>query len=113
MASKTERRPVKERGVVTPQPDLFVIKIGDRSGKVRVSSTEQAAGLLEKLAKAIAKPGADRSKVFQSGSGRPVYAYFLEASDPAKMIREDASGRQTVGRFAGGRFRAIRSSRTI
>jgi len=105
--------PVKERRVATPRPDLFVIKVGDGNGKPHVSPKEQTNGVLARVARVMTRSGADRTRVFQSSSGKPVYAYFVQAADPTKVVREDASGRQTIGRFVGGRFRAIRSARAI
>jgi hypothetical protein len=102
--------PVQERRLPTPRPDLFVVKIGDRYRKFSASPKEQTAGILARLAKAIATPGADRTRLFQSSSGKPVYAYFIHAEDPTKIVREDASGRQTIGRLVGGRFRASSSA---
>lgn len=58
----------------------------------------------------MARAGPDRARVFQSSSNRPVYAYYVQAGDPTRMIREDAAGRKTVGRFVSGRFRPLRSA---
>jgi hypothetical protein len=103
--------PVQERRVATPRPDLFVIKIGDGHGKLQVSPKEQTTDILARLAKSLTKPGANRARVFLSSSGRPVYAYSIHTDDPTKIVRENASGQQTVGRFVGGRFRPIRPAR--
>jgi hypothetical protein len=104
--------PGQERRVATPRPDLFVLRIGDSYGKPQLVRKEQATGVLARLAKALSKPGADRQKLFQSSAAKPVYAYFIEAEDPTKVVREDVSGRRTVGRLVRGRFRALRSPRT-
>jgi len=113
-----DSRPVKrtrlqERRVATPNRDLLVIKVGERYEKLQVSPKERASGILARMAKAIAKPGADRTRVFQSASGKPVYAYSIYSKDTTKVIREDASGHQTVGRFVSGRFRPISSARAV
>lgn len=96
-----------ERRVVTPDPSLMVVKIGDESKRADVSPQENASSLFAKLAKVIAKPGTSRSQVFRSGSGRRVYAYSVFAADPSKLVREDAKGTKTVGRLVNGRFRAV------
>lgn len=67
---------------------------------------EQAADVLARIAKVLAKPGIDRKRVFQGTSGKPVYAYFVYSKDPSKVVREDVGGHQVIGRFVGGRFRA-------
>ena len=104
---------VQERRVATPSPDLLVIKIGERYEKLQVFAKERASGVLARVAKAMTKPGADRTRVFQSTSGKPVYAYFIHPKDPTKVVREEASGRQTVGRFVSGRFRPMNSARAV
>jgi len=103
---------VMERRVATPRPDLFVIKVGDRQARAQVSPREQTSGVLATVAKVMTRPGANRATLFQSSSGKPVYAYFTQTGDPTKLVREDSSGRQTVGRFVSGRFRAVRSAKT-
>src|SRR6266542_6032782 len=92
---------VQERRIATPSRDLLLIKVGERHPKKLVSPRERKSAVLAKLARVIAKPGADRTRVFQSTSRTPVYAYFIDSEDTTQVIREDASGRQTVGRFVG------------
>jgi len=103
------RNAVQERRVATPNPDLLVIKLGERYEKLQVSPKERVSGILAKVAKVMTKPGADRTRVFQSASGKPVYAYFIYSKDPTKVVREDVSGRRTVGRLVNGRFRLARA----
>jgi hypothetical protein len=79
--------------------------------KLDLPASERAAGLLAKLAKVISKPGIDRSLVFRSSTGKPVYAYSVSSQDPSEIVREDASGRRTIGRFVNGRFRPLGSSK--
>jgi hypothetical protein len=95
----------QERRVATPRPDLLLIKIGEPQRKLKVSPKERASGLLASVAKVMSKPGADRTRLFQSTGSKPVYAYFIYSKDPTKVVREDASGRQTIGRFVSRRFR--------
>jgi hypothetical protein len=77
----------------------------------RGNGKDRVGDILARLAKAISKPGIDRAHIFRSESGKPVYAYFVSSEDPSKIVREDVLGRRTVGRLAGGRFRAVRSSK--
>ncbi|MGC4051758.1 MAG: hypothetical protein QM757_20620 [Paludibaculum sp.] len=96
---------VLERRVATTDPDLVVVRIGKPIKKAVVPAREQVSGVLKRVGKAMKKPGADRARVFASISGKPVYAYSLYTKDPTKIVREDASGQRTIGRFVGGRFR--------
>ena len=119
VASSPRKRPsktsggnrLKEHRVETPRPDLVVVRIGDRLPKVQVHPQERASGLVAKVAKAMAKPGLTRAQVFQGTSGK-VYAYSVYSKDPSKVVREDASGHKTLGRFVTGRFRPMSSGRT-
>lgn len=96
-----------ERRVATPRADLLVIKIGERYQKEALSPKEKASAVLARLGKAMSKPGVDRSRVFRSISGKPVYAYSIDPKDTSKIVREDAAGRKITGRFLSGKFRAI------
>jgi hypothetical protein len=103
---------LEERRIPTPNPDLAVMRIGKAIKKVKVSPGEQASGVLARVAKVMNKPGANRAGIFKSVSGRPVFAYFVYAKDPTKVVREDVTGRQTVGKIVGGRFRSAGSPST-
>jgi hypothetical protein len=59
-------------------------EVGERYEKLQVSPKERASGILARIAKAIAKPGADRTRVFQSASSKPVYAYSIYSKDTTK-----------------------------
>jgi hypothetical protein len=102
----------QERRVPTPSPDLFVVRTGGSTGKVKVTQAGQAPNLVARVGKAMKKPGADRASIFLSTTRKPVFAYFIYSKDPTKVVREDAKGQQTIGRFVSGRFRAIRSADT-
>jgi hypothetical protein len=98
-----------ERRLATPNGELLVIKIESHAEKRRSHTAGNASGVLAKLAKAMARPGVNKSRVFRSAVGKPVYAYFVYSEDPTKIVREDSSGHQAIGRFSGGRFRATTS----
>lgn len=85
-----------------------------RVGNEPVTETpaDQLAGpLLQKLGKALSKPGISRVAVFGPNPKRTAYAYSLDPSDPVRMIREDAAGNRTVGRMTNGIFRKIAAGR--
>lgn len=110
---KTEPgRSVPERRVATPNPNLQVVKTGDRYREARVQSKEPASRVIARVEKVISKPGADRTRLFRSTSGKPVFAYFVHSNDPTMVVREDEAGQQTIGRFSGGRFRPVTSTAT-
>ncbi len=72
---------------------------------------ERSGSIVAKIAKAMAKPGIDRSRVFQTSLSAPVFAYFVDGEDPSKIVREDVLGRRVVGRLVNGRFRPISTSK--
>jgi hypothetical protein len=94
--------------VATPRADLFVIKIGDRYQREAVSPRERASGVIVRVGKIMSKPGTDRTRVFKSLSGKPVFAYSIDPKDTSKVIREDSAGKQIVGRLVNGKFRAVK-----
>ena len=102
-----------ERRVATPNRNLMVIKMGEMAERPVAPAAVPTSEVIEKVAKVMAKPGADRTRVFQSSSGRPVYAYSIDADDPTKIVRVDVTGRRTVGRFSGGRFRGSRPGQAV
>lgn len=104
---KTISASTVERRLSTPNPNLVVIKIGPRSETSEGPPPEGAASVIAKLANVIRRPGTSRSQVFRSGSGRRVYAYSAYTVDPSMLVREDAAGRKTIGRFVNGRFRPV------
>ena len=102
-----------ERRVPTPNRNLMVIKIGEPSAKAAVAQKVPTSRILARVAKVMAKPGTDRTRVFQSTSNKAVYAYSIDANDPTRVVREDAAGQRTVGRLVGGRFRSSLPSRAV
>ncbi len=112
-SAKAKAGSKQERRVATPRADLVVIKIGDRYKKVTVSAEEKAPVVLARVGKVMNRAGTDRSRIFRSASGKIVYAYSIDSKDTSKVVREDASGQKTVGRFASGRFRALTPARSM
>lgn len=104
---RLEKAGPKERRVSTPRPDLVVVKIGRPKTTEAVSEREKASTLVAGLVKATRKPGTTRDTIFHSSVGKRVFAYSVYPGDPTKIVREDASGKTTVGRLAYGRFRVL------
>lgn len=101
-SSITERR-----YIATPRPDLIVVKVGENRSKRVVLDKEKASFLVSKIVKATSKPGTNRKTIFDSSVGKKVYAYSVCPKDTTRIIREDSSGKVTIGRFANGSFRAL------
>lgn len=97
--------------IQTTRSDMFIVRVGkDPVSTKKVASDQLANTLLPKMGKAFSRPGVDRQSVFQSNSGKTVYAYSMDPRDPSRIIKEDQSGKQTIGRMAtDGTFRAARS----
>jgi hypothetical protein len=93
------------RLITTSRPDLFLIRVGSR---VTETPADQAAGpLLRKVGKALSKPGVRREAVFGTQPKKNFYAYSLDPTNPARMVREDAEGNKTVGHMVDGKFRKV------
>ena len=106
-ALRLEKTRPKERRVSTPRPDLVVVKIGRPASKETVSVRERASTLVASLAKATRKPGTSRDRIFNSSVGKRVFAYSVDPGDITRIVREDASGKKTLGRLVNGRFRTL------
>ena len=92
------------REITTPRGDLIIWSL--RSSTARVAPNDQMVShLLPKMAKAMGKPGLSKNTVFRSNAGKTVYAYSIDPNNPDRLIREDASGDKTPGRFSGASFR--------
>jgi|GEM_PF-6195866 hypothetical protein len=65
---------VTERRVSTPNPNLVVVRIGDQRQPSPLVKMERSGSIVAKIAKAMAKPGIDRSRVFQTSLSVPVFA---------------------------------------
>ncbi|TDP78195.1 hypothetical protein EV672_1245 [Aquabacterium commune] len=87
-----------------------LVKTGDTKAR-RVKPEESVGTLVMKAAKALGKPGIDRSVVFGGGasqrSAKPVYAYSVYAADPTKFVRESEDGTKTVGKMVNGKFKVL------
>jgi hypothetical protein len=74
--------------------------------RVTVRPGDQATVLVPKMARALSKPGIERSSVF-GAAGQAVYAYSVYGSDPTKFVQEAADGTQKIGTLVNGKFRAL------
>ena len=93
------------RLITTSRSDLFLVRIGDPV--TETPGDEQAGPLLRMVGKALSKPGVRREAVFGARPKKNFYAYSLDPTNPARMVREDADGNKTVGRMVDGKFRKV------
>jgi hypothetical protein len=77
---------------------------GRPESKELVSVREKASALVAGLVRATRKPGTSRARIFYSSVGKGVFAYSVYAGDTTKIVREDVSGKRSVGRPVNGRF---------
>ena len=83
----------------------MVLRIDSPEPTSVAHSHQKSSILLRKLASATAKPGAKRHAVFHSDIGKKVFAYSIYPADLSKIVREDETGKKTLGRFVNGTFR--------
>jgi len=86
------------------------VRVGPLKKRRAVAGGAGATELLNRAAKAFAKPGFDRRVIFGSGRNRKVFAYSVYPNDPSKIIREAADGTRTIGRLVGGKFRLSKAA---
>jgi hypothetical protein len=71
-----------------------------------VHKRERAGSMIQEIVKVTSRPGTGHAVFFKSPSGKKIFAYSIDPTNPKRIVREDASGNRVVGRFAGDRFRA-------
>jgi hypothetical protein len=85
---------------------IYVIRTGQRGLSVAPRSSHRAGALVEKLGRALAKPGISKHAVFGERPSNRVFSYYVDEGDPSKIVRESMKGKRTIGRVVGGKFRA-------
>lgn len=104
----TAAKSVTLKGTVLPSVDknFVIVRMGPAvKAETKVRAGEDARTMLLKMAKAIEKPGIRRDVVFPDSNPR-AYAYYIDAKDPTRIVRESRDGTRKVGRLVQGRFRA-------
>jgi hypothetical protein len=96
-----------EHRVATPRGDLFVLRLGKSKAIACSRQPERSDVLIDNMMKAALKPGFRRDTVFRPE--KRVYAYSVYPEDISKIVREDASGKKTLGHLVQGRFRPSRT----
>lgn len=98
--------------IQTPRSDMVIVRVGKvQASPKKVAADQLANTLVPKMGKAISRPGVNRNSVFQSKTGKSVFAYSMDPRDPSRIIKEDQAGQRTIGRMASdGTFRAARKA---
>jgi len=91
---------------VTRLSQGFVLYGDATPKKSSPKSSETAAVLVKKAGRALAKPGISKDVIFPPGHSG-LFAYSIYPKDPSKIVRESSTGQRTLGRFVGGRFKAL------
>jgi hypothetical protein len=109
---RARKGPRATAGAVTGKPiatlgnGIYVVRTKQRNVPIVSRSTDRAGMLVEKLGKALAKPGISKDAVFGDAPSSRVYSYYVHEASPLKIVRESAKGKRTIGRVVGGKFRA-------
>lgn len=95
----------------TPIPTLgrgLVLVRTSASGRIRSSarSADGAEVVVNKLGKALERPGIKRDAVFKHGAVSGIFAYSVDPKDPTKVVRESFDGSVRSGRLVGNKFKA-------
>ncbi|WP_432728770.1 hypothetical protein [Variovorax sp. W6] len=99
---------VQGRPVAVLGRGMALVKVG-KAPRPEVRPEDNTTVLLKKAARALGKPGIDRSVVFRGPNAAKVYAYSAYPPDPSKIVREAADGTKVIGRMVDGRFRASKA----
>ncbi len=99
-------RVVQGRTVATLGRGMALVKIG-RAAKAVVRPEDKTTVLVKKAAKALNKPGINKSTVFLGPNATKIFAYSVYPKDPTKVIRETVDGTRVIGRMVNGKFRAV------
>lgn len=112
VVKKVRKSVGKKAGAVSGRPlatlgnGVYVIRTTSRRSPFVTRLSDRAGVLVQRIGKALAKPGISKRAVFGDSSNGKVYAYYVHSTDPTRVIRESVRGKRTIGRVVGGRFRA-------
>jgi hypothetical protein len=105
-AKKASLKHVTGKPIARLSNGIFVVQIPHHGSKPTLRSSDTAGVLLDKLGKALSKPGLSRGAVFGNSPSKYVYSYYVDENNPTKMIRESFDGKRKTGRVVDGKFRA-------
>ncbi|KIQ28514.1 hypothetical protein RT97_20825 [Variovorax paradoxus] len=99
---------VQGRPVATLGRGMTLIKTG-KAPRPAVRPEDNTTVLLKKAARALNKPGIDRSVVFHGPNAARIFAYYADPQDPTRVVREAADGTKVTGSLVDGKFRASKA----
>lgn len=101
-------RSLRIRGALVPTfgDEVLLVRRRTFATKKKKKSSERAGALLLKAGSELRQPGIKRKAVFKSKAAN-VFAYSVDSKDPSKILRYPREGKRTVGRYVGGRFKAL------
>jgi len=86
------------------------VRVGPPQEAARCRRRSRSTELLNRAAKAFAKPGFDRRVIFGSGRNRKVFAYSVYPNDPSKIIRKLPTARERSAGWFRGKFRLSKAA---
>lgn len=99
---------VQGRSVVTLGRGLALVRVG-KAAKVTVRREDTTTVLVQKVARALSRPGIDSAVVFRGPNAAKIFSYAVDPQDPTKVVRKAADGSRTTGRLVDGKFRAVKA----
>ncbi len=73
-----------------------------------IPKSQEPHHLLQKAARALSKPGIDRSAVFGDGTNKRLFSYSVDIEDPTRFVRVSFDGTRRIGRLVNGKFQLIK-----
>jgi hypothetical protein len=87
--------------------EVFLVRRrASSSTRPKKKSSDRAGTLLLKAGSELREPGIKRKAVFKSKTAT-IFAYSVDPRDPQRIFRQGREGKRTVGRYVGGRFKAL------
>ena len=99
---------VQGRSVAKLGRGLALVKVG-KAAKVTVRPEDKTTVLVQKVARALSRPGIDSSVVFSGPNAAKIFSYAVDPQDPTKVVRKAADGSRATGRMVDGQFRAAKA----
>ncbi len=85
-----------------------LVQVGPKRKRPPIPAEDSASVLVQKVGKALRKPGIDKQTVFRGGATR-VFSYSAYPSDPTRVVREASDGTKRIGRLVKGKFVAAKT----
>ncbi len=102
------RNEIRLRGTRIPGLDKEIALVRTGPPKKRRSDTrrsDEADVVVQKLGKALGRPGINKLAIFVPPGVASVFAYSVDPFDPSKVVREAFDGTKRIGRVVSGKFK--------